>query len=254
MVIFGTNDTGEKDGKPTYGEPNFDKTDIDESDQIGLTGFKMNRIKAGAGAPTTQVDNIVFFDDGKEWPKRLYNKFANPDSSFDQPLVMNYNIGFLFASGPFKLKAGKIERFSLALGFGQDLRELRTTTKVVQQIYKANYQFAVPPPTPTLTAFAGDGYVSLTWDDAAESAYDPITNNNDFEGYRIYRSTDPTFLDPQVIWTATGTGPIGNGKPLVQYDLINGLEGFSATTVEGVAYFLGSETGLTHSFKDTTVY
>ncbi|MFH0735216.1 MAG: hypothetical protein V1773_12265 [bacterium] len=251
--IFGTNDTGEMDGKPTYGEPNFDKTDIDESDQIGLTGFKMNRIKAGAGAPSTQVDNIVFFDDGKEWPKRLYNSFSNPDSSFDQPLVMNYNIGFLFASGPFKLKAGKIERFSLALGFGQDLRELRTTTKVVQQIYKANYQFAVPPPTPTLSAFAGDGFVSLTWDDAAESAYDPITNNNDFEGYRVYRSTDPTFLDPQVIWTATGTGPIGNGKPLVQYDLINGIDGFSQTTVEGVAYYLGSETGLTHSFKDTTV-
>ncbi len=251
--IFGTNDTGERDGKPTYGEPNFDKTDIDESDQIGLTGFKMNRIKAGTGAPTTQVDNIVFFDDGKEWPKRLYNNFANPDSSFDVPLVMNYNIGFLFASGPFKLEAGKIERFSLALGFGQDLRELKTTTKVVQQIYKANYQFAVPPPMPELKAFAGDGYVMLTWDDASESAYDPITNNNDFEGYRIYRSTDPAFLDPQVIYTATGSGPIGHGKPLAQFDLINGVEGFSKTTVEGVAYYLGSNSGLTHSYKDTTV-
>ena len=38
--VFGTNDTGERDGIPTLGEPNFDKTDIDESDQIGLTGFK----------------------------------------------------------------------------------------------------------------------------------------------------------------------------------------------------------------------
>lgn len=251
--IFGTNDTGEKDGKPTYGEPNFDKTDIDESDQIGLTGFKMNRIRAGAGAPTTQVDNIVFFDDGKEWPKRLYNNFANPDSSFDIPLVLNYNIGFLFASGPFKLDAGKTERFSLALGFGQDLRELKTTTKVVQQIYKANYQFAVPPPLPTLNAFAGDGYVMLTWDDAAEYAYDPITNNNDFEGYKIYRSTDPAFLDPQVIYTATGTGPIGHGKPIAQFDLINNVDGFSRTTVEGVAFYLGNNSGLTHSYKDSTV-
>lgn len=186
--VFGTNDTGEKDGKPTDGETNFDKTDIDESDQIGLTGFKMNRIRAGVGSPTTAVDNIVFFDDGKEWPKRLYNIFTTPDSSFDVPLVLNYNIGFLFASGPFILEDGKRERFSLALSFGQDLRELRTTTKVVQQIYKANYQFAVPPPMPTLHAFAGDGYVTLTWDDAAERTYDPITHNNDFEGYRIYRS------------------------------------------------------------------
>ena len=44
---------------------------------------------------------------------------------FDQPLASNYNIGFLFASGPFKLKAGKTERFSLALAYGADLGELR---------------------------------------------------------------------------------------------------------------------------------
>lgn len=251
--VFGTNDTGEKDGIPTLGEANFDKTDIDESDQIGLTGFKMNRIKAGAGSPTNVVDQIVFFDDGKQWPKRLFNIFTTPDSSFDAPLVMNYNIGFLFASGPFILDAGKTERFSLALGFGQDLRELRTTTKVVQQIYKANYQFAVPPPMPTLKAYAGDKYVQLMWDNAAERAYDPITNNNDFEGYRVYRSTDPAFLDPQVIYTGTGTRPIGNGKPIAQYDLINGIAGFTRTTVEGVAYFLGEDNGITHSFRDTNV-
>lgn len=251
--VFGTNDTGEKDNMPTNGETNFDKTDIDESDQIGLTGFKMNRIRAGYGNPSTQVDQIVFFDDGKEWPKRLFNIFTNPDSSFDKPLALNYNIGFLFASGPFVLSTGKTERFSLALGFGKDLRELRNTTKVVLQIYKANYQFAVPPPMPTLQAFTGDGFVRLTWDDAAERAFDPITITNDFEGYRVYRSTDPTFLDPQVILTGTGTGTIGNGRPIAQFDLINDVYGFSQTTVEGIAYFLGDETGLSHTFLDTTV-
>ncbi len=250
--IFGTNDTGEKDGKPTAGETNFDQTDIDESDQIGLTGFKLNRIRAGVGNSSTEVDQIVFFDDGKQWPKRLYNIFTNPDSAFDQPLALNYNIGFLFASGPFYLGAGDRERFSLALGFGANLRELRTTTKVVQQIYKANYQFAVPPPMPTLHAFTGDGFVTLTWDNVAERAFDPITNNNDFEGYKIYRSTDPAFLDPQVIYTGTGSRPFAS-KPIAQFDLINGISGFSATTVEGVAYFLGEDTGLKHTFTDTTV-
>lgn len=245
-------DTGERDNMPTAGEPNFDKTDLDESDQIGLTGFKMNRIRAGAGSPSTEVDNIVFFDDGKEWPKRLYEQFTS-NESFDQPLVLNYNIGFLFASGPFKLKAGKRERFSLALGYGSDLRELRTTTKVVQQIYKANYQFAVPPPMPTLNAFAGDGFVTLSWDDKAERTFDPVTNINDFEGYRIYRSTDPAFLDPQVVTTATGTGPIGIGRPIAQFDLINEIYGFSKTTVEGVSYFLGEDIGIQHTFTDTTV-
>jgi hypothetical protein len=44
-----THDAGEGDGIPTEGEPNFDRTDLNESDQIGLTGFKYNKIKAGQG-------------------------------------------------------------------------------------------------------------------------------------------------------------------------------------------------------------
>lgn len=245
-------DVGEGDGIPTLGEANFDKTDVDESDQIGLTGFKMNRIRAGAGSPSSEVDGIVFFTNEKKWPEKLYDFFTT-GAKFDQPLVLNYNIGFLFASGPFTLKAGKTERFSLALSFGQNLRELRNTTRVVQQIYKANYLFAVPPPKPKVQAFAGNHYVNITWDDKAERAFDPVTSTNDFEGYRIYRSTDPTFLDPQVVTTATGSGPIGNGKPLAQFDLVDDFSGFSKTTVEGVAYFLGENTGLTHSWTDSNV-
>jgi hypothetical protein len=248
--IFGTNDTGEGDGEPTNGETNFDKTDIDESDQIGLTGFKLNRIKGPTAS--SEVDNIIFYYGTVDWPKRLYNIFTDPDSAFGAPLALNYNIGFLFASGPFYLGSGNRERFSLALGFGANLRELKITTKVVQQIYKANYQFAVPPPMPTVQAFTGDKFVTLTWDNAGERAFDPITNNNDFEGYRVYRSTDPSFLDPQVIYTGTGTRPFAL-KPIAQFDLINGIAGFSTTTVEGIAYFLGEDTGIKHTFKDTTV-
>ena len=33
---------GEGDGLPTHGEPNFDETDKDESDQIGLTAVALN--------------------------------------------------------------------------------------------------------------------------------------------------------------------------------------------------------------------
>ena len=248
--IFGTNDTGELDGIPTDGETNFDKTDIDESDMIGLTGFKLNRIKGPTSS--SEIDAITFFYGTVDWPKRLYNIFTDPDSAFGAPLALNYNIGFLFASGPFYLGSGSRERFSLALGFGANLRELKVTTKVVQQIYKANYQFAVPPPMPTVNASTGDGFVTLTWDNAGERAFDPITNNNDFEGYRVYRSTDPAFLDPRVIYTGTGSRPFAS-KPIAQFDLINGIAGFSTTTIEGIAYFLGEDTGIKHTFTDTTV-
>jgi hypothetical protein len=253
--IPNTHDLGEGDGIPTEGEPNFDKTDPDESDQIGLTGFKMNRIAAGKGNPSTEVDGVVFLTDPLRWPQRLYEKFSSPVVSdrFDNAVAANYNIAFLFASGPFTMKAGDRERFSLALAYGANLAELKRTIAVVQAIYNANYQFSVPPPMPTVKAEAGDHYVQLTWDDVAERSTNPIVGYNAFEGYKIYRSTDPTFLDPKVILTALGTTTIGNGKPMAQFDLIDGKSGFTATSVEGISYYLGSETGLTHSWKDTTV-
>ncbi|MBN1826010.1 MAG: hypothetical protein JW958_07075 [Candidatus Eisenbacteria bacterium] len=250
-----TEDTGEGDGMPTAGEPYFDETDLNESDMIGLTGFKMNRIRAGQGNPNPEVDGILFYMNDARWPERLYDQFTDPNAAdrFDSALAANYNIGFLFASGPFILRAGQTERFSLALAYGANLGELRNTVKTVQQIYDANYQFAVPPPLPTLTAETGDGFVRLSWDDQAEHGFDPVTFTNDFEGYRIYRSTDPEFRDPRVITTGSGTGPIGNGRPIAQFDVADSIAGYSNQTWEGVAYWLGDETGITHTWTDSTV-
>ncbi|MHB8079794.1 MAG: hypothetical protein ACYDIE_11145, partial [Candidatus Krumholzibacteriia bacterium] len=252
----GTGDTGEGDGIPTEGEPNFDRTDLHESDQIGLTGFKINRIAPGQGNEGAPVDGILFFPEGgKDWPQLLYDQFSSPDPNvrFGPGLATNYNIAFLFASGPFTLRAGQTERFSLALAYGADLSELRRTVQTVQTIYNANYRFAVPPSEPTVTAETGDGFVRLSWDDIAEQAIDPVTGQKDFEGYRIYRSTDPDFRDPQVIFTGTGSGPIYNGRPIAQFDLIDGVSGFSTQTVEGVAFYLGTESGVTHQWTDHSV-
>ncbi|MEJ2194582.1 MAG: hypothetical protein P8X73_06945 [Ignavibacteriaceae bacterium] len=249
--IFGTFDTGENDSIPTLGEPNFDRTDLNDSDQIGLTGFKLNRIRVGAGGigPT---DNVIFFMDANMWPKKLYDMWTGPDP-FEYSLgVTNYNIGFLFASGPFYLGTAKTERFSLALAFGADLHQMTKTVQVVQTIYDANYQFATPPPLPTLQAYAGDHFVNLNWDNAAEDAFDPITNTNDFEGYKIYRSTDESFLDPQIIYDAQGIGLIGPGKALAVFDLDNGILDYTDISVEGIQFYLGSDSGLRHTFKDTT--
>jgi hypothetical protein len=250
-----TFDTGEGDDTPTAGESNFDQTDLNESDQIGLTGFKQNRIRAGQGNPDPTTDGIVFYTDQNNWPERLWDKFTNPfvPARFDSALAANYNIGFLFASGPFRLKAGRTERFSLALAFGADLAELRETVGIVQQIYDANYQFAVPPEMPTVKAEAGDGFVRLSWNDISERSLDPVASVFDFEGYKIYRSTDPEFRDVKVLTTGRGTPSTLNGKPIAQFDLVNGKRGYSDLMVDGVAYYLGNETGITHTWTDTTV-
>jgi hypothetical protein len=73
-----THDAGEGDGIPTEGEPNFDRTDLNESDQIGLTGFKYNKIKAGQGNPVADADGIVFYTDTQAWPEKLYRKWVSP--------------------------------------------------------------------------------------------------------------------------------------------------------------------------------
>jgi hypothetical protein len=250
--LLDTGDAGEGDGIPTEGEPNFDRTDLNESDQIGLTGFKINRIKPGQGNPNQETDDILFFTQRENWPQRLYEQFTDPDPNvrFGEPVAENYNIGFLFASGPFTLRAGQRERFSLALAFGADLNQLRRTVRTVQQIYDANYRFAVPPPRPTLTAEAGDGFVRLSWDDVAERGADPVTGEFDFEGYRVYRATDPDFQDVRVVSDATGNDTFGIGRPIAQFDLANEISGFSEKTVEGVAYFLGTDSGITHTWTD----
>lgn len=261
-----THDPGEGDGIPTDGEQNFGKTDLHESDQIGLTGFRMFRITDAVGgdggitffkSSTAKQPTVRDFYDG-DYPNYFYDYFIGnakgPDPGrFDLTGPNNLNIGFLFASGPFTLKAGTQERFSLALAFGNDLNELRNTVKVVQTIYNGNYKFATPPPVPTLTAEAGDGYVQLHWNDVAERATDPTTNINDFEGYKIYRATDYNFNDVTSVISARGLSVTSNGNPLAQYDLKDGISGYSTQVVNGLAYNLGTETGLAHSFRDTTV-
>ncbi|OLD69965.1 MAG: hypothetical protein AUI33_08580 [Ignavibacteria bacterium 13_1_40CM_2_61_4] len=155
--MAGTLDTGELDGIPTEGEPNFGRTDLHESDQIGLTGFKMNRIHAGPGNPDPTTDNILFYTDQNAWPERLYDKFTDPSipARFDPPLASNYNLGFLCASGPFRLKAGKTERLSLAVAYGADLDQIHGTLARVQQIYNANYRFTPDVSTATLASRMG---------------------------------------------------------------------------------------------------
>ena len=79
-----------------------------------------------------------------------------------------------------------------------------------------------------------------------------MTGENDFEGYRIYRSTDPEFRDPQVLTTGRGTD-IGLRNPTAIFDLADGRRGYSQKAVEGIQYYLGEDTGISHTWTDTTV-
>jgi hypothetical protein len=254
--VEGTGDTGEGDGKPSSGaftpfpgEPNIDKTDVSESDQIGISSVTF----PGAG---TLGSGPNFATDESFWNNNMRpGIFEAGATSQDSDI--------LITSSFFPLRRGSIERFAVAISVAQtngSLEQDRTKNNdnLVQatNAYEADYQFAVAPRPPKLKAVAGDGFVTLYWDTESEQAFDRYVDKlglpgNDFEGYKVYKSTDPAFSDAKTI--TDGYGNLIFNRPIAQFDKVNGLKGFHPVDVNGVKFYLGSDSGLRREFVDTDV-
>ncbi|RMD91333.1 MAG: hypothetical protein D6813_07860, partial [Calditrichaeota bacterium] len=283
--IAGTGDFGEGDGKPTQlffldldndgildpgeptserqeegmrflgGEPNFGFLDIAESDQLGLTSF-----------------NALLFG-GNNRPKNdelMWRLMSTPNQRPGDPepqIEQEADNVFIYSSGPFRLRPGESQRFSIALLLGVDLDDLLQNAEISQQVFEADYRFAKPPLKPRLVAVPGDRKVTLYWDTRAESSFDPFvaranpddpSKGFDFEGYKIYRSRDFSFNDTQTITDSRGipflSEPLkqANGVP-AQFDLVNEYSGLAEIEYKGrgVRFDLGNNTGLVHAFVDS---
>ncbi len=239
-------DEGEGNGIPDQGEPNFGRTDPDESDQIGLTSFN------------------------------FFNQTASPDMSDDELLWSRMTPGrfdvipptpqdgdFIYSSGYFPLVPSNgdpdiKERFSVALLFGENYADIVNNKQIVQQIYNAGYKFPQPPQKPTITLTQQDGKVVIYWDGrATENDIDFITKEKDFQGYKIYRSTDANFTDSRVI--TNGRGILSFDEPIAQYDIVDSIDGFFYPSPKllqqagGVTFYLGDNTGIINRYVDSTV-
>jgi hypothetical protein len=84
-------------------------------------------------------------------------------------------------------------------------------------------RFAKPPDKPIVKAIPGDRRVTLYWDNRAELTFDAFYQKYNFEGYRIYRATDPNFLEIRTITDAYGKPTYRS--PIAQFDLIDGITG-----------------------------
>ncbi|MGA7160266.1 MAG: hypothetical protein WBZ48_04650 [Bacteroidota bacterium] len=241
-------DGTEGNGKPDQGEPHFGILDKDESDQIGLTGFIINAVH------TYDLNN-----DERNW-----TAFSSAPQPHAQSVV-GVNLGNWFSSYFFHLngrntysaetgtvqQTGETERFSMALIFGLSADDLFLRKKTVQSIYNANYQFAKPPDKPTIKAIAGDHRVTLYWDNRAELTFDAFYQRYSFEGYRVYRSTEPNFIEDKTVTDANGQPTYR--IPIAQYDLVDGIVGLAPIGINGAYFYLGNDSGLQHSFVDSTV-
>jgi hypothetical protein len=234
-------DIGEGDGIPTQGEPNFGKTDPDESDQIGLTGFNFFELQS---APDLSIDSLL-------WRRMTPGRFdVVPPTPQDGD--------FIYSSGYFPLFPKTPERFSVSLLFGEDYNDIVKNKKIVQQIYNAGYAFPQAPTKPKIAITHNDGKVVIYWDgELTENSRDFVTKQKDFEGYKIYRATDANFRDSRVITNALGV--LSFDKPIAQYDLSNQYSGFFIPSPElleaygGTTFYLGENSGVINRFIDSTV-
>lgn len=240
-------DRGEGDGIPTQGEPNFGQTDPDESDQIGLTAFNFFE---NSLSPDLSIDSLV-------WDRMTPGRF-------DIIPIVPQDGDFIYASGYFPLFPQTTERFSVSLLFGEDENDINNNKDIVQKIYNSGYVFPQAPKKPELTLAQEDGNVVLYWDgEPSETSRDFVSKERDFQGYKIYRSTDANFRDNRVITNALGV--LSFDKPMAQFDLTDSYHGFYypspnlLASFGGVTYYLGdndngleSSDGITNMFIDST--
>ncbi len=223
--IAGTGDIGEGNHVPDWGEPHFDMLDPDEKDELGLTSATFFHY----GSHFASQDNDMW-------------QLMTPGTYIDTVPVGDYIM--VFGSGYFRLPVGGFQRYSIALVMGQDWDDLYANASKAQEIYNRAYQFPKAPPTPTTLAKPGDGTVTLYWDNAAE-------RSPDFEGYAIYRSEDRGLTWGEPITDAYGRQVYW--KPLAQFDVIDGDTGLFPVGVNGAHFYVGNDTGIKHSWTDTTV-
>jgi len=252
--VRGTGDEGEGDGKPTSGagtefpgEASIDKTDVSETDLIGITSAF--QIQDG-------VINLQTAPDRGLWDLLMYPGKINLVRQVGE--FQTY-----VSSGFFPLLPGQRQRMaiSVSISAGGNSRDADIESVIKKQqeatkAYNADYQFAQAPLQVTLTAIPGDGKVTLYWDDISEGSFDRYIdriggNGADFEGYRIYRVTDAAFLDAKTITDAYGVQTLL--KPIAWFDLNDGIKGLHPIDINGVKFFLGNDNGLKHEFVDTNV-
>ena len=248
-LVVGTLDNMPTSGSGTGfpGEPNIDKTDVSESDQMGLTS-----VQVPVGGWNTSSDGA------------LWQYYLTPGNMWQPPPGGEEGGTLQISSGFFPLKAGQTERIAMAIMMGNDQEDALRNKLVAQLTYESDYQFAKAPDPPNVTAVVGDGQVTLYWDRSAENTADKymgnITNGadlNDFEGYKVYRATDFEFNDAYTITDGDGNATfleayVQNGVK-AQWDLIDGKSGWHPVDLNGIKFNLGDESGLVHSYVDNNV-
>ncbi len=237
--------TGEERGVTTLdifqysAAPNSDVTGYDQMAGILHVGLSPSDPQQGGSTPIQRPD----------WPN------GAPDDKFQIANSYGPDITITAASGPYRLEPGQSLPFTFASVHGSSRTDILNNAKLTQILFDADYKAASGPPVPRVTAVPGNGSVTLYWDDTAElgvypdgSYGDPLTGENAFEGYKIFRSDDGGATWGKSIVDLYGG--VQGYIPLAVFDIANGIKGESDTR----RYFdQGQDSGLKHMYVDNDV-
>ncbi|MCK5520945.1 MAG: hypothetical protein KAI81_07520, partial [Candidatus Marinimicrobia bacterium] len=199
-----------------------------------------------------RIDNTDEDNRGLYYPATTYEETDPPYSAELEGDAVNT----IWSVGPFSLKADSSVTLSVGLIMGDagdipmqpDFTDLMSNVAIANSMHELFFQGSGPPEAPKVYAVAGDKKAILYWDsDPSESSVDAMTGEKDFEGYKIFRSTDmgETWGDP----ITNVYGEIVGYTPLATFDLINDIEGIDPAFPQ----HLGTNTGLVHTFIDSNL-
>jgi len=170
-------------------------------------------------------------------PARYFHPGSAGSDRIDDPATLDpagEDVLVNVSSGPYSLAPGDTLTFISAFVAGISESDLMSNLQTAFDVYARDFQLPKPPLTPTLSARPGDGAVTLFWDQSALHSLDAFSGEQDFEGFRLYRSLDRGITWDQIDRNIDPSAGV-KARPLAQFDRINGI---------------GEDSGLQFSYTD----
>ncbi len=212
----------------------FDGYDEGWRSETGIMGTKLLQTPDDIGMTSIRNQDWALLPDDDVGRFEFINS-----NQFDTPLDTTDQFYMQCVRG-INLTAGKTVRVVYALIAGEDEADFFDNAATAQLLYDNNFIGPEPPPTPSLTARAGDRKTYLSWNKLAEQGTDPMSGDNDFRGYKLYRSDDQgktwgkidyntgndcltIDYDPLATWTVNAAGD-PTAHSFIDTGLYNGVE------------------------------